>query len=149
MHPKLAKSRPPGKSNAARPAPCGMHFLGIEIGHAATRVVALDLEAATVAAEATAAHAWVEGLPDGYREQDPACWIAAADQAMRQCLARLGDARGGVAGIGITAPTGGMVVLDENNRIVRPAKLGIDRSAQRQAEEIARAFGGAPGLIEL
>jgi xylulokinase len=126
-----------------------MHFLGIEIGHAATRVVALDLEAATVAAEATAAHAWVEGLPDGYREQDPASWIAAADQAMRQCLASLGSARGGVAGIGITAPTGGMVVLDENNRIVRPAKLGIDRSAQRQADEIARAFGGAPGLIEL
>lgn len=126
-----------------------MHFLGIEIGHAATRVVALDLEAATVAAEAVAAHSWVEGLPDGYREQDPACWIAAADQAMRQVLETLGDARGGVAGIGITAPTGGMVVLDENNRIVRPAKLGIDRSAQRQADEIARAFGGAPGLIEL
>ncbi|MEK7951127.1 FGGY family carbohydrate kinase [Luteolibacter soli] len=126
-----------------------MHFLGIEIGHAATRVVALDLEAATVAAEAVAAHTWVEGLPDGYREQDPASWIAAADQAMRQVLETLGDARGAVAGIGITAPTGGMVVLDENNRIVRPAKLGIDRSAQRQADEIARAFGGAPGLIEL
>jgi xylulokinase len=126
-----------------------MHFLGIEIGHAATRVVALDLEAATVAAEAVAAHSWVEGLPDGYREQDPASWISAADQAMRQVLETLGDARGGVAGIGITAPTGGMVVLDENNRIVRPAKLGIDRSAQRQADEIARAFGGAPGLIEL
>ncbi len=126
-----------------------MHFLGIEIGHAATRVVALDLEAATVAAEAVAAHTWVEGLPDGYREQDPASWIGAADQAMRQVLEVLGDARGGVAGIGITAPTGGMVVLDENNRIVRPAKLGIDRSAQRQADEIAKAFGGAPGLIEL
>ena len=126
-----------------------MHFLGIEIGHAATRVVALDLEAASVSAEATAAHAWVEGLPDGYREQDPACWISATDQAMRQCLEALGEARGGVAGIGITAPTGGMVVLDESNRIIRPAKLGIDRSAQKQADEIARAFGGAPGLIEL
>jgi xylulokinase len=126
-----------------------MHFLGIEIGHTATRVVALDLEAAIVAAEATAAHAWVEGLPDGYREQDPASWIAAADLAMRQVLEVLGSARSGVAGIGITAPTGGMVVLDENNRIVRPAKLGIDRSAQRQADEIARTFGGAPGLIEL
>jgi sugar (pentulose or hexulose) kinase len=112
-------------------------------------VVALDLEAASVAAEAVAAHSWVEGLPDGYREQDPASWISAADHAMREVLETLGDARGGVAGIGITAPTGGMVVLDESNRIVRPAKLGIDRSAQRQADEIARAFGGAPGLLEL
>lgn len=126
-----------------------MHFLGIDIGHAATRVVALDLEAAIVAAEATAAHSWVEGLPDGYREQDPSVWISSLDQAMRQCLTDLGNARSSVAGIGITAPTGGIVVLDENNRIIRPSKLGIDRSAQPQSEEIARAFGGSPGLIEL
>lgn len=126
-----------------------MHFLGIEIGHAATRVVALDLEAAAVAAEASAAHAWIEGLPDGYREQDPACWIAAVDQAVRQVLEKLGEARAAVGGIGVTSPSGGMVVLDEGNRIIRPAKLGTDRSAARQAEEIARAFGGAPGLIEL
>ena len=139
---------PAGSSDRALPPAC-MYFLGIEIGHAATRVVALDLEAATVAAEAVAAHAWVEGLPEGYREQDPASWIAAADQAMRQCLETLGDGRGGVSGIGVTAPSGGMVVLDEGNRIIRPAKLGIDRSAQRQADEIGRAFGGAPGLIEL
>jgi xylulokinase len=126
-----------------------MHFLGIEIGHAATRVVALDLEAAAVAAEAVAAHAWIEGLPDGYREQDPAVWIAAVDRAVREVLGKIGDARSNVAGIGLTAPSGGMVVLDENNHILRPAKLGSDRSAARQAEEIARAFGGAPGLIEL
>lgn len=126
-----------------------MHFLGIEIGHAATRVVALDLEAARVAAEAVAALGWIEGLPDGYREQDPASWIAAVDRGVREVLDRLGDARGSVAGIGVTAPPGGMVALDEANRIIRPAKLGSDRSAARQAAEIARAFGGAPGLIEL
>ncbi len=126
-----------------------MYFLGIEIGHAATRVVALDLEAATVAAEAVTAHAWIEGLPDGYREQDPAGWIAAVDRGVRETLEKLGDAHAGVAGIGVTAPAGGMVVLDEGNRIVRPAKLGGDRSAARQVEEIGRAFGGSPGLIEL
>lgn len=126
-----------------------MHFLGIEIGHAATRVVALDLEAARVAAESEVALGWIEGLPEGYREQDPVTWIGAVDRGVREVLAKLGDARTTVAGIGITAPPGGMVVLDEANRIIRPAKLGNDRSAVRQATEIARAFGGAPGLIEL
>lgn len=43
----------------------------------------------------------------------------------------------------------GLVVLDAGNRIVRPAKLEGDRSAERQCEELACAFGGAPGLIEL
>jgi sugar (pentulose or hexulose) kinase len=127
----------------------GMHFLGIDIGHEATRVVALDLEAATLTDQATAPHAWIEGLPDGYREQDPTVWIAAVSHAVRELLDGLGDKRADVVAIGITAPAGGMVALDEGNRIVRPAKLGIDRSAQRQVEEFGRAFGAAPGLVEL
>lgn len=126
-----------------------MHFLGIDIGQEATRVVALDLEAATLTDEASAPHMWIEGLPEGYREQDPTVWISAVSHAVKELLVGLGDKRGDVAAIGITAPAGGMVVLDEGNRIVRPAKLGSDRSAQRQVEEIGRAFGGAPGLVEL
>lgn len=126
-----------------------MHFLGIDIGHEATRVVALDLEAATLTDEASAPHAWVEGLPDGYREQDPTSWIAAVDHAVREVLDGIGEKRGDVVAIGLTAPGGGMVALDEANRVVRPAKLGSDRSAQRQVEELGRAFGAAPGMVEL
>lgn len=126
-----------------------MHFLGIDIGQEATRVVALDLEAATLTDEASAPHVWIEGLPDGYREQDPTVWIAAVNHAVKELLQGLGEKRTDVVAIGITAPAGGMVVLDEENRIVRPAKLGSDRSAQKQVEEVGRAFGGAPGLVEL
>ncbi|BCX46990.1 D-xylulose kinase, subgroup 1 [Haloferula helveola] len=126
-----------------------MHFLGIEIGHGLTRVAALELEAARVTATASAPLEWIEGLPEGYAEQDPARWIGAVDHAVREVLAQLGDAKASVAGIGVTAPAGGMVVLDGDDRIVRPAKRGNDRSARRQVEEIGRAFGGAPGLIEM
>ncbi|MEP4076789.1 xylulokinase [Haloferula sp.] len=126
-----------------------MYFLGIDIGHESTRVVALDLEAATLTEEATAPHEWIEGLPEGYREQDPAVWIGAVDHAVKELLAGLGDRRAEVVAVGITAPEGGMVVLDEANRIVRPAKLGTDRSAQQQVEEFGRAFGASPGLVEL
>ena len=126
-----------------------MHFLGIDIGHETTRVVALDLEAATLTDETTAPHAWIEGLPEGYREQDPTVWITAVNHAVMELLDDLGDKRADVVAIGITAPAGGMVVLDEENRIIRPAKLGSDRSAERQVEEFGRAFGAAPGLVEL
>ncbi len=124
-----------------------MHFLGIEIGHGGTRAVVLDLEAATVRAEAWAAHEWIDGLPVGYREQNPAQWIAAVDHAVRQCLAKLGAERDRVAAIGVAGPQRGLVLLDADNRIIRPAKLAGDLTAIRQADEIARAFGGAPGLI--
>jgi len=126
-----------------------MHFIGIEIGNGGTRAVALDLESAVIRAEAWAPHDWVEGLPAGYREQNPAQWIDAVDRAVRQCLNALEGQKERVAAIGVAGPQRGLVLLDEANRIIRPAKLAGDVSVKRQADEIARAFGGAPGLIEL
>ena len=126
-----------------------MYFIGIEIGHSGTRAVALDLESSAIRAEAWVPHDWIEGLPAGYREQNPAQWIDAVDRAMRQCLASLNGEKGRVAAIGVAGPQRGLVLLDEANRIIRPAKLAGDISVKRQADEIARAFGGAPGLIEL
>jgi xylulokinase len=126
-----------------------MHFLGIEIGHSGTRVVALDLESAVIRAEAAVPHDWIEGLPAGYREQNPAQWIDAVDRAVRQCLGALEAPKDSVAAIGVAGPRRGLVLLDEGNRIIRPAKLAGDLSVKRQADEIARAFGGVPGLIEL
>lgn len=126
-----------------------MHFLGIEIGHSGTRAVALDLESALIRAEAWVPHDWIEGLPAGYREQNPAQWIDAVDRAVRQCIATLGTQKDRIAAIGVGGPQRGLVLLDEANRIIRPAKLAGDISVKRQADEIARAFGGAPGLIEL
>jgi xylulokinase len=126
-----------------------VQFLGVEIGHAMTRVLALDVETAGVTASASAPHEWLSGLPEGCREQDPAGWLKAVDHAVREVLAELGDQRSAVAGISVTAAAGGVVALDEDDQVVRPVKWGDDVSAEAEAREIARAFGGAPGLIEL
>ena len=126
-----------------------MVFIGIELSPAGTRAVALDVESAAIRAEAWVPHAWLEGLPAGYREQDPAQWILAVGRAIRQCATAAGWVPEQVAAIGVTGPLRGLVLLDEADRIVRPTKLAGDVSVKRQADEIARAFGGAPGLIEL
>ena len=142
----LAKRRGAGES------PCkgdGMHFIGIEIDHAVVRVVAVDIESAAVVASASVPCGLVAGLPDGFVEIDPAEWLQALDAAMREVGAALGPRRGEVAAIGVTAADGGLVVMDGADRVVRPAKLGLDRSARRQVESIGRAFGGAPGVIEM
>ena len=143
-----------GDTREVRPAtgaaePQTMYFLGIEISAAGTRAVALDLESAVIRAEGWIPHDWVDGLPAGYREQNPAQWIDAVDRAVRQCIVALDGQKERVAAIGISGPQRGLVMLDCENRIIRPAKLAGDVSVKRQADEIARAFGGAPGLIEI
>ncbi|MFT4175510.1 MAG: FGGY family carbohydrate kinase [Luteolibacter sp.] len=126
-----------------------MHFLGIEISHSGTSALVLDLEAGMVRAEAWAAHSWIEGLPADYREQNPAQWIDSVDRVIRECLGQIGTEKERLAGIGIAGPLRGMVLLDEANRIIRPSKMAGDTTVKRQAEEIARSFGGTPGLIEM
>ncbi len=126
-----------------------MQFVGIEIAPGGTHGVVLDLDAARVVAEAYVPHSWIDGLPPGYREQEPTRWIEAADRVIRDCLSQPGVDRKQVAAFGVAGPSRGLVALDAQNRVVRPTKLAGDVSAQRQAEEIARAFGGSPGLLEL
>lgn len=126
-----------------------MLFLGIESGLRGSRGLVLDLEAAEVVAEASAVSECLEGLPEGHREMDPAQWIAATNEVARRCIAELGSRRERLAAVGVAGPLRGLVALDAESRIVRPAKVEGDRSTWRQAEMITRAFGGAPGLIEL
>ncbi len=66
-----------------------MHFLGIEIGHGGNRAVVLDLESAVIRAEALVPHDSIEGLPAGYREQNPAQWIDSVARAVRQMYQEL------------------------------------------------------------
>ena len=126
-----------------------MLVLGIETGVHGTRGIVLDLEAARVVFDAGEGLQTLDGLPDGHREQDPAQWIASVDRVARRCVEAVGDQRGRLLAMGVAGPSQGLVVLDGENRIVRPAKIAGDRSAWRQADAMLRAFGGAPGLLEL
>jgi xylulokinase len=126
-----------------------MYFIGVDNGAARTRTVVLDLETTSLVAQSEQSYGLIQGLPAGHREQDPSLWVHAVDHTVRDCLSQLGEGRSRVAGMGVSGQSHGMVLLDAENRIVCPAKLAGDRSAERQCEELSRAFGGAPGLIEL
>lgn len=126
-----------------------MYFLGVESAESETRAIVVDLESATVVASASEPHSLVEGVPIGSQEQDPTMWIAALDKTVKECLNFLGEDRDKVVAMTVGAQSKGMVLLDENNQIVRPAKIVGDSSGSKQLQKLNRAFGGAPGLSEL
>ena len=126
-----------------------MYFLGVESAESETKAIVVDLESATVVASASSPHTLVEGVPIGSQEQDPVSWIAALDQAVKECLNSLGPARDQVVAMSVGAQSKGIVLLDENNSIVRPAKIAGDTSASKQLQALNRNYGGAPGLSEL
>ncbi|MGC6427612.1 MAG: xylulokinase [Akkermansiaceae bacterium] len=126
-----------------------MYFLGVDSARYATRAVIVDLESALIVASETVAHAFVPGLPQGHLEQDPAMWIGSVDKAVRCCLDQIGHRRSDVMAMSIGAQSKGVVLLDEENQIVRPAKVSGDISARDQLNQLNREFGGPPGLSEL
>ena len=90
-----------------------MHFLGIEIGPGGTRAVALDLESAVIRAEAWVPHDWIEGLPAGYREQNPAQWTVDQHLAVGLVLKAGADAQErGLAAAGWADENHEFAVLD-------------------------------------
>lgn len=126
-----------------------MLTLGIDSGTQSTRTVVLDTESGEILASAQRPHEMIPGLPPGHMEQDPQVWLNAVDDTVRECLARLGSRKNDVAAIGVSAQQHGLVVLDKENDVIRPAKLWCDTSAAAQCEQFGREFGGARGLIEL
>ncbi len=124
-----------------------MFYIGIDSGTQSTKSVVLDFETGEIVAQASQAYELISGLPPGHLEQHPADWIAAVKNSIASCLEQLGDRRSEVRGIGVSGQQHGLVVLDENDEVVRPAKLWCDTSTVDQCEQFASQFGGTEGLI--
>jgi xylulokinase len=126
-----------------------MIFLGIDCGTQSTKTIALDWESGEVLASAQKAYGFVPNLPPGAMEQDPKDWIDAAEQSIGEVVGKLGARKDEVRGIGVSGQQHGLVVLDRENQVVRPAKLWNDTTTGAQCDQITNHFGGPAGVIAL
>ena len=126
-----------------------MLTIGIDSGTQSTKAIVLDCDTGAILASGQQAYGLIEGLPPGHLEQHPKTWVDAVDATIRECLAKIGDRKDEVAGIGVSGQQHGCVVLDGRDQPIRPAKLWCDTSTAPQCEQFSAEFGGAKGLIDL
>jgi xylulokinase len=124
-----------------------MLALGIDSGTGSTKSIVLDVSSGEVLAQASRPHQTIEGLPHGHVEQTPQTWIEAVDATARDCISQIGARKEDLRAIGVSGQQHGLVVLDESDRPIRPAKLWSDTCTAAQADELNQAFGGAAELI--
>src|SRR5258705_8155782 len=121
-----------------------MIFLGIDCGIQSTKTIALDWESGEILASAQKAYGkaygFVPNRPAGAMEQDPKDWIDAAEQSIGEVIAKLGALKEEVLGIGVSGQQHGLVVLDQEDRVVRPAKLWNDTTTSAQCDQITDHF---------
>ena len=126
-----------------------MIFIGIDSGTQSTKAVALDSGSGKILASAQESYDLIRGLPSGHMEQHPEDWITATKNVITQCVNLLGESSEKIKAIGISGQQHGLVVLDENDQVIRPAKLWCDTSTVEQCLQFSNEFEGSSGLIRI
>ncbi|NIF21593.1 xylulokinase [Candidatus Pantoea multigeneris] len=100
-------------------------FLGIDCGTQGTKVLLWDVENQQVLATSFHAHPLLNERP-GQKEQHPTDWLNAMRAGVRDVMEKTAVGRDKILGIGVSAQQHGLVILDQNDRVIRPAKLWCD-----------------------
>ena len=106
-------------------------LIGLDIGTTGVKGVAISPDDGEILATADESYPLKTPFP-GWSEQDPEDWW----QAAQACLARLPEGE-----IGLTGQMHGLVVLDAEGRVLRPAILWNDQRTQAQCAEIETRIG--------
>ena len=122
-------------------------FLGIDCGTQGTKALLLDADSGRVLGQGSASHALISG-PNGRREQDTEQWTSAFRSATEAALAEAGVDGSAVLGIGVSGQQHGLVTLDAEGQVLRPAKLWCDTESSDENQRLLDWLGGEQGSLE-
>ena len=77
----------------------------------------------------------------GYSEQNPEEWVKACENVFKSLSEKVEDFKAELEGIAISGQMHGLVTLDAENKVVRPAILWNDTRTTKQCIEIMEGFG--------
>jgi xylulokinase len=114
-------------------------FLGIDISTTGAKALLIDEQGQVVSSANTPLS--LSTPRPLWSEQDPHDWWSGAVASIQQALARAGVDGKAVAAVGLTGQMHGLVLLDENGAVLRPAILWNDQRTAAQCDEIHRRLG--------
>jgi xylulokinase len=124
-----------------------MYVLGIDVGTGGTRALIID-ERGRVVSSATEEHEHFASPRIGWAEQQPEDWWRAGCIAVRKALAGANLNGESIKCVGFSGQMHGAVMLDEADRVVRPAIIWCDVRTEKQCRDFTQKVG-ADRLIKL
>ena len=119
-------------------------FLGIDLSTTGAKALIIDEQGRVVSSATTPLS--LSTPRDLWSEQEPREWWQATANSIRQALA--GSSGKEIAAIGLTGQMHGLVVLDQEGEVLRPAILWNDQRCGAECDEI-RARVGRERLIQI
>jgi xylulokinase len=121
-------------------------FLGIDVSTTSAKALLIDEQGKVVSTGST--ELTLSTPHPLWSEQDPVEWWEGTVKSIRQALDQAGVNGKAVRAVGMTGQMHGLVLLDEQGRVLRPAILWNDQRTAVQCEEITRRVG-AQRLLEI
>lgn len=120
------------------------YLIGIDLGTSGTKTVLFDTNGNVIKSDL--AEYPLYQPQNGWAEQNPADWYHAAVKTLKTVTDVIDGAE--IAGIGISGQMHGLVMLDEQNEVIRPAIIWCDGRTAAECEEITTLVG-RERLIEI
>jgi xylulokinase len=120
-------------------------LLAVDLG--TTNCKALVLDPACRVVESARFEYPISTPRQDWAEQDPELWWGAVRQAIRAVASRVDSAS--IRAIGLSGQMHGLVALDGQGRVLRPAILWNDQRAESQCRDVYAAVGGPEALAAL
>jgi len=115
------------------------YVLGIDLGTSGTKTVLFNQDGVAMAS-ATVEYPMYQPH-NGWAEQDPKDWWNAAVETIKTVLAKSGVNKDDVVSLGISGQMHGLVMLDENNEVLRPSIIWCDQRTAKECDEIHEKVG--------
>lgn len=114
------------------------YVLGLDLGTGSLKGLLMNKEGVVLTTK-------VAGYPlitpqTGYSEQDPAEWLKAAEQVIKEIIEEIPDASSGIEGISFSGQMHSLVLLDKENHVLRNAILWNDVRTTQQCHEITEVL---------
>ena len=122
------------------------YLIGIDVGTSGTRSVLFDenLNVISLASEEYPLYQ----PHNGWAEQNPEDWANATINTIKAIIEKSKVNTENIKAIGLSGQMHGLVMLDENNEVIRPAIIWADQRTEKECAEITKKVGSKK-LIEI
>ncbi|MEI7615737.1 MAG: xylulokinase [Actinomycetota bacterium] len=120
-------------------------ILGIDIGTSACKSIIVDNEG-NLLASATEEYPLYTPFP-GWAEQNPSDWWNATINTMKKAIQESNISPASIKCVGLSGQMHGLVALDKNHEVIRPAFLWNDQRTLKQCLKIIEIAGGESQLL--
>ena len=115
------------------------YVLGLDLGTSSLKGIIVDRDNRIIAQE-TSTYTFASPKT-GYCEQEPSDWVNALNHVMRRLKEDIKDLDNQLEALSISGQMHGLVILDENNEVLRPAILWNDTRTTQQCRLLEGDLG--------